>query len=55
MYPAEPRPFASNLNMDRANHTVPNSVVATLNGGTFRVYSHPGSHVVIDTSGYFTA
>ncbi len=55
VYPAEPRPFASNLNMDRANHTVPNSVVATLNGGTFRVYSHPGSHVVIDTSGYFTA
>ena len=55
VYPAEPRPFASNLNMDRANHTVPNSVVATLNAGTFRVYSHPGSHVIVDTAGYFTA
>ncbi len=34
---------------------VPNAVVATLSNGTFRVYSQPGSHVVIDTSGYFTA
>lgn len=55
VYPAEPRPFVSNLNMEGPNQTVPNAVVATLSNGTFRVYSQPGSHVVIDTSGYFTA
>jgi hypothetical protein len=55
VYPAEPRPFVSNLNMEAANQTVPNAVVATLSNGAFRVYSQPGSHVVIDTSGYFTA
>ena len=55
VYPAEPRPFVSNLNMEAPNQVVPNAVVATLSNGTFRVYSQPGGDVVIDTSGYFTA
>ena len=55
VYPVDPMPTASNLNLERAGQTIPNAVVATLSGAGFRVYSQQGAHGVVDSSGYFTA
>jgi hypothetical protein len=48
------RPEASNLNIERAGQTIPNQVIARLNGGRASIYSLRGGHVVVDIAGWFT-
>ncbi len=46
---------SSNVNIERAGQTIPNAAIATLSAGDqFNVYSHGASHVVLDTSGWFS-
>ncbi len=54
LYPfGAPQPNASNLNFT-ANQIVPNAFVVGLsNDGKFNVYSHAGTHFIIDLTGYF--
>jgi hypothetical protein len=54
IYPAgDRRPVASNLNLEYSGQTIPNAVVATLSGGSFDAFNQPGSHLIVDVSGYF--
>ncbi|NMM33673.1 MAG: DUF1524 domain-containing protein, partial [Phycicoccus sp.] len=47
---------SSNVNMERANQTIPNAALTKLgNGGTATIYVSASSHVLADISGYFTA
>jgi len=46
---------SSNVNIERAGQTIPNAAIATLSAGDqFNVYSLGASHVVLDTSGWFS-
>jgi len=51
-----PRPEASNINSDRANQIIPNSVVATLGtGGAISLFTEAGTDFIVDVSGYYTS
>ena len=46
---------SSNVNIERAGQTIPNAAIAALGAGDqFNVYSLGASHVVLDTSGWFS-
>ena len=55
VYPADPRPLASNLNW-RNGDTVPNLVIVPVVNGTVKIFNNsPGTvHVVADLAGFFT-
>jgi hypothetical protein len=55
VYPADPRPLASNLNWSNGQ-TVPNLVIVPVVKGTVKIFNNsPGTvHVVADLNGYFT-
>lgn len=47
---------SSNVNVTAAHQTIPNAVAATLSGdGRVSIYSQPGSDVLFDVAGWFTA
>ena len=48
-------PNASNLNLDYANQTIPNAVIATLGNGSFDAFTFAGTHLIVDAFGYFRA
>ena len=46
---------SSNVNIERAGQTIPNAAIATLSAGDqFNVFSLSSTHVVLDTSGWFS-
>lgn len=48
------RPFTASINATTAGENVSNyAVVPLATDGTFRVYTHAGTHIVIDRVGYF--
>jgi uncharacterized protein YkwD len=55
VFPADKsRPLASSLNVMRANHTLTNLVsVPVSSNGEIKIFSHSGSHVVVDVQGVF--
>ena len=55
VYPADPRPLASNLNW-QWGETIPNLVIVPVVNGTVKFFNNsPGTvHVVADLAGYFT-
>jgi len=55
VFPADKsRPLASSLNVMRANHTITNLVsVPVSSNGEIKIFSHSGSHVVVDVQGVF--
>ena len=51
-----PRPLASNLNLERTGQTVSNHVIVPVApDGTVRLYTHAGTHLVVDVFGWYTA
>ena len=56
MYPSEPRPLASNLNLV-ANHDVANLAIVEVDpDGNIRLYNNAGSvHVVADVVAYYSS
>jgi len=49
------RPDASNINSDRADQAIPNSVFATIGaGGSVVLFTEVGTHFLADVSGYYT-
>ena len=54
VWPAgEPRPLASNLNVDQPGDIVPNLVTVRLGGGAVSIFIQSAAHVVVDISGVF--
>ncbi|MDG1187574.1 MAG: hypothetical protein P8N13_03870, partial [Ilumatobacter sp.] len=55
VFPADKsRPLASSLNAMRANHTLTNLVSVPVSAnGEIKIFSHSGSHVVVDVQGVF--
>ena len=55
VFPADKsRPLASSLNVMRANHTLTNLVSVPVSAnGEIKIFSHSGSHVVVDVQGVF--
>ncbi|MDG2439133.1 MAG: CAP domain-containing protein [Ilumatobacter sp.] len=55
VFPADKsRPLASSLNIMRPNHTLTNLVSVPVSpSGEIKIYSHSGSHVVVDVQGVF--
>jgi hypothetical protein len=50
-----PRPDTSNLNFARPLQVVPNHVITPITSGYgYQVFSQPGSHIVVDYTGYYT-
>ena len=54
MAASDPLPDASNLNIERANQTIANQVIAPLSGGQFAVFSQTGGHLIVDIAGWYT-
>ena len=54
VWPAGPIPNVSSVNAHRADQVVANHVVASLDAGSFKVFTHMGSHVIADVFGYWT-
>ncbi|MEV0726594.1 Ig-like domain-containing protein [Micromonospora purpureochromogenes] len=51
----QPRPVASNLNIETAGQVIPNLVVVPLSGaGRVNLYTTSSLHLVADVAGYFT-
>ena len=51
----QPRPLASNVNVERAGQTAPNFVVVPLGaGGQVDFFVQSGGHLIADVIGYFT-
>ena len=49
------RPLASNLNLERAGQTVANHVIVPVApDGMVRLYTHAGTHLVVDVFGWYT-
>ena len=56
VYPAgTPRPWASNLNVEWAQQTIPSSALVKVGGGAVTAFSQSGTDLVFDASGYVTA
>ena len=57
VFPADKsRPLASSLNVMRPNHTLTNLVSVPVSAnGEIKIFSHSGSHVVVDVQGVFVA
>ena len=55
VFPADKsRPLASSLNVMRPNHTLTNLVSVPVSAnGEIKIFSHSGSHVVVDVQGVF--
>jgi hypothetical protein len=54
LYPSEPRPEVSNLNVERAYQVIPNAAVVTLDPSrSFLTYLNSGGHFLIDVFGSF--
>lgn len=52
---ATPRPYASNLNVDREGQTIPNLAVVGLGFlGRISMYAYAATDLVVDYAGYFT-
>ena len=50
-----PLPTASNLNIERTGHTVANAAIGKVGTSWVSLYTYSGTHLIADTSGYFTA
>jgi sugar lactone lactonase YvrE len=51
----EPRPLASNLNLNGPGDTTPNLVIVPVGaGGKVSLYSRSGAHLLADVTGYFS-
>lgn len=51
----QPRPFASNLNLDGPGDTTPNLVLVPIGaGGKVSFYTRSGAHLLADVTGYFS-
>lgn len=55
VFPALPRPMASNLNVDRVDQTIAGSALVAVDAATmaFRLYSSAAAHYAVDASGFF--
>ena len=50
------RPVVSNLNVERAGQTIPNSAIVGVGGGDsteVSIFSQTGTHLVVDVAGYY--
>ena len=50
----QPLPVVSNLNLERAQATVPNLAFVGLGTDVITLYSQLGSHLIVDVAGGYT-